>query len=288
MLGIPTFTICAALLMQVDGRTDYLARCVGCHGADGTGGGHGPAIVDVPRPRAISKAAVLELIRNGILDRGMPAFQISDEEASAIADYVMFLKSPPKTPALVASSGNAAAGERFFHKNSCGGCHMLRGSGGVLGPDLSNVGRERTLAQIEQALRDPGATGQSSGRGRRRGGPSYPAVTVHLRDGRTIQGIAKNESNFDLQLLGADEKLYLLSKDQISEILHDKSLMPKVEATSDEIRDLIAYLNAATAAGASKLGAGVSFAEVAHPKRGTWPTYDGNQSGNRFSPLDQI
>ena len=105
MLGIHTLTICAALLMQVDGKTDYLARCVGCHGADGTGGGHGPAIVDVPRPRATSKAAVLELIRNGIPDRGMPAFQISDEEASAIADYVMFLKSPPKTPAPVASSG---------------------------------------------------------------------------------------------------------------------------------------------------------------------------------------
>ena len=64
--------------------------------------------------------------------------------------------------------------------------------------------------------------------------------------------------------------------------------MPKVEATSDEIRDLIAYLNAATPSGAAELGAGISFAEVAHPKRGTWPTYDGNQSGNRFSPLKQI
>jgi alcohol dehydrogenase (cytochrome c) len=30
------------------------------------------------------------------------------------------------------------------------------------------------------------------------------------------------------------------------------------------------------------------FEEIAHPKPGTWPTYDGNQSGNRFSPLDQI
>ena len=32
----------------------------------------------------------------------------------------------------------------------------------------------------------------------------------------------------------------------------------------------------------------VAFEEIAHPKPGTWPTYDGNQSGNRFSPLDQI
>src|SRR6266480_3648982 len=102
MLGIPTLTICAALLMQVDGKRPYQPRCVGCHGEDGTGGGHGPAIVDVPRPRATSKAAVLELVRKGIPDRGMPAFQISDEEASAIADYVMSLKAPAK-PTTVAS-----------------------------------------------------------------------------------------------------------------------------------------------------------------------------------------
>jgi glucose dehydrogenase len=35
-------------------------------------------------------------------------------------------------------------------------------------------------------------------------------------------------------------------------------------------------------------GTGVSFAEIARPKRGEWPTYHGLLSGNRFSPLDQI
>ena len=44
-------------------------------------------------------------------------------------------------------------------------------------------------------------------------------------------------------------------------------------------------LPAATSRGTS---AGVPFEEIAQPKPGAWPTYDGNQSGNRFSPLDQI
>src|SRR5260370_31638291 len=44
-------------------------------------------------------------------------------------------------------------------------------------------------------------------------------------------------------------------------------------------------LPAATWRGTS---AGVRFEDIAQPKPGTWPTYDGNQSGNRFSPLDQI
>jgi glucose dehydrogenase len=34
--------------------------------------------------------------------------------------------------------------------------------------------------------------------------------------------------------------------------------------------------------------AGIPFEDIARPKPGTWPTYDGNLSGNRFSPLDQI
>jgi len=32
----------------------------------------------------------------------------------------------------------------------------------------------------------------------------------------------------------------------------------------------------------------LSFADVARPKPGEWPTYHGNLRGNRFSPLDQI
>jgi PQQ-dependent dehydrogenase (methanol/ethanol family) len=291
MPHIHTLTICAALLMQFAGKRQYEARCVGCHGEDGMGGGHGPAIVDVPRPRATSKAAVLEIIHKGVPGRGMPAFQFYDEDASAIADYVMALKSPVKSPVETrtpAAPGDAAAGERFFRQRTCASCHMVRGRGGVLGPDLSNVGRERTLAQIEQALHDPGTNSPLAGQGRRRGKPSYPAVTVRLRDGRTIQGIAKNESNFDLQVLGTDEKLYLLTKDQVIETVREKSLMPKIEATPAEIRDLIAYLNTATPGGASELRAGVSFADVARPRRGEWPTYDGNLRGNRFSALDQI
>jgi alcohol dehydrogenase (cytochrome c) len=45
-----------------------------------------------------------------------------------------------------------------------------------------------------------------------------------------------------------------------------------------------AYL--AVEAGAQTTG--IPFADVAQPKPGAWPSYHGNLSGNRFSPLDQI
>jgi cytochrome c553 len=123
MIRIFTLAVCIPLLVhQAVGQTadagkrQYQSRCVGCHGEDGTGGGHGPRIVDVPRPRAVSLEAVRNLILKGIADGGMPAFQISDAEADAIAAYVITLKAPAAGAATVpkAASGDAVAGERFF------------------------------------------------------------------------------------------------------------------------------------------------------------------------------
>lgn len=309
MIRISTILICVAFLWNhasaqtaEAGRRPYQARCVSCHGEDGTGGGHGPNIVDVRRPRATSKDAVRDLILKGIPDGGMPAFQIPTAEADAIAVFVMTLKTPSAgTPGSSESvPGDPVAGERFFTgQGKCTGCHMVRGHGGVLGPDLSTVGRDRSPAQIEQALRDPGAapaagTGRG-GRGGRGASPPYHAVTVRTRDGQSIRGIAKNESAFDLQLLGMDGKLHLLLKDQLAEVVREKTLMPKVEATANQMRDLVAYLsrltpdaNAKATLATGDMGPGIPFADVAYPKPGTWPTYDGNQSGNRFSPLKQI
>jgi PQQ-dependent dehydrogenase (methanol/ethanol family) len=310
--GISALAICGGLCMNCAGaqivdtsKQQYLERCAGCHGEDGTGGGHGPNIVDVRRPRATSKDAVRDVILKGIPDGGMPAFRVSSEEADAIAIFVMSLKTPAAgvVTAAAPTPGDPVAGERFFNgKGNCISCHMVRGRGGILGPDLSAIGRDQRPAQIEQALRDPGAAsaapaaGRGRGPGRRSGDvPSYRAVSVRLRDGQTIRGIAKNESTFELVLLGPDGKLHLLLKDHLAEIVREKSLMPKTEATPDELRDLIAYLSrlipdstAEAILATGEMGAGVSFMDVAHPKPGSWPTYDGNESGNRFSPLDQI
>jgi alcohol dehydrogenase (cytochrome c) len=284
------------------GKRQYQALCVGCHGEDGSGGGHGPGFLDVRRPRATSQKALRDLILKGVPEGGMPGFKLSNKQADAIAAYVMILKQPAGSGAAAeqAVPGDAGTGERFFMGNGkCTSCHMVRGRGGVLGPDLSNLGRDRTPAQIEQALRDPGAMpAPQAGRGGRRAGRgavSYHAVTARLRDGQTIRGIAKNESSFDLQLLATDGKLHLLAKDQISDIVREKSLMPKVEASPEEIRNLVAYLSrlvidpsAKATLSTGELGVGISFEDIAQPKPGSWPTYHGNVSGSRFSPLDQI
>jgi PQQ-dependent dehydrogenase (methanol/ethanol family) len=294
-LSLGLICLAAADAQTADvGRKAFLAHCTGCHGDDGTGGGRGPNIVDVQAPRGVSKEAVRDLILNGISEEGMPAFKISTEEADAIAAYVMILKAPPSEGIASGnpSPGDPGAGERFFTgKGNCLSCHMVRGRGGILGPDLSDLAHNRRLEQIEQALADPGSQSLHRGPGEP---ASYRAVSVRLRSDQTLRGLAKNESTFDLQLLSIDGKLHLLMKDQIAAVIPEKSLMPKVSATPAELRDLLAYLTRLTVDPSTAvipvagIGAGIAFADIAHPKPGTWPTYNGNESGNRFSPLAQI
>ena len=50
-----------------------------------------------------------------------------------------------------------------------------------------------------------------------------------------------------MQLLAVDGKLHLLRKEQVAEMAREKSVMPKLAATAEERRNLIAYLSRLTA-----------------------------------------
>src|SRR4051794_9775019 len=65
------FAALAAAQANDSAKRQYQALCVGCHGEDGSGGGHGPGFLDVRRPRATSQEAVRSLILKGIPEGGM-------------------------------------------------------------------------------------------------------------------------------------------------------------------------------------------------------------------------
>lgn len=283
--------ILAVLAQPPEGKKEYESRCVGCHGSDGTGGGHGPNIVDIRRPRATTKEGLRDVIRKGIPEVGMPGFPMPDEQVDAIIAYLAMLKAPAAEHPV---AGDAAAGERFFNgAGKCSGCHMVRGAGGIIGPDLTNLARERKLSQIEQALHNPGAS-HAEAAGPRSIRPAG-AVSVRMRDGRTIRGLTRYEGPFDLGVQSLDGRFHSISKTQVAEITREKSLMPKLAASVEDTRNLLAYLtrltsDSATGAftGRAEMGQGIPFSGIARPKPGEWPTYHGNLSGNRHSSLDQI
>ena len=266
------------------GKKRFAALCSGCHGAGGTGGERGPALFGRGESRVHSGKDLRDIIRNGIPSAGMPSFRLSDAEVEDLAAYVHGLRAPAvENPA----SGDVAAGERFFFgKGKCEACHTVSGRGGWIGPDLSSLGKRRSLSEIESSLTDPS----------RRITPGYRVATVRLNDGSSLRGLVKNETTFDLQLQGLDGRLHLLAKNEISGVDRDaKALMPAVEASGAEIRDLVAYLSrlaggapSSTIAETPPLPGAVSFEQIRNPKKGDWPTYHGMLSGNRHSGLDQI
>ena len=264
----------------------FIEKCAVCHGMEATGGDRGPALAGSRRLRTRTAAEIAALIRNGT-PGGMPAFPLPEDQLSQIAGYVHSLNA---TAFEAQPDGDPAAGETFFFgKGKCGSCHTVTGRGWAPGsadsggPDLSGIARQLTLAELEQALTDPAA----------RIAPGYGLVSVILKNGSTLQGFARNRGSHDLQLQTLDGKLHLLTEAEYRQIHPDPgSLMPALQATTEEKRNLLAWLSRLGGEGTNLAvgnpAAQADFESILHPKRGDWPTYYGNLNGNRYTTLDQI
>jgi putative membrane-bound dehydrogenase-like protein len=139
--------------------------------------------------------------------------------------------------AAVASGGDPEAGRRVFFSttSACAQCHVIDRRGGDLGPDLTNVGRSKTRAQILDAILRPSAEIS----------PEYQGWYVKTGDGQIHTG-----RQIDVGNRGTAE-LYVQSGEFITlEGIEEygpmpRSLMPEgleTNLTVDDVRDLLAFL----------------------------------------------
>jgi PQQ-dependent dehydrogenase (methanol/ethanol family) len=275
----------------------YESLCAGCHGASATGTERGPALANSRALRGRSLKHIADVIRNGT-QAGMPPFSLPEEQLMALAKWVHSLNASAFD---AAPTGDVAAGEQFFFaKGQCGSCHMIAGRGGANGPDLSNIGRQLTARQLDQALSDPvarAATRSSSGCPGWAWCPDdgWRVVNVHLRDGKKLRGFARNRGKHDLQVQTFDGRIHLLrEKDYEQVVIENSSLMPPLNAAPEERRNLLAYLSRLGGIPVRPLAIdpgpvpASATRQVLEPAPGDWATYNGNVNGNRHSTLDQI
>jgi putative heme-binding domain-containing protein len=225
------------------GHHYFYSNCGVCHGFNAQGGDKGPRLNTGEFRHGSSDAELFRTITQGVPGTIMPGSALSPQEVWSIIVYlrshVMAARSGVK--------GEAAAGKAFFWgKGRCGECHLVKGAGGVLGPDLSRIGAIRTAAYLAVKVRDPS---KELSTGLREPNADYivpianSTVTVVTRGGRRIRGVPKNEDTFSLQMLGTDNELHLFRKSDLKEIVHEqKSLMPSYTLGESELNDLIAYL----------------------------------------------
>jgi len=277
----------------------FAAICASCHGPTALGTDRGPALVESRTLRNRPQDEIRELIRNGT-PGGMPPFPLPEDELRPLARWVHALNASAYD---VGPAGDSAAGEQFFYgEGGCDSCHMIAGRGKANGPDLSDLARQLTLRDIEEALDQPNSR-QPSGSSASCPGwafcPHNPwaVVNVRLRDGTSLRGFARSQGLHDLQLQTFDGRMHLLLDTEYEQISPETtSLMPPLDATADQRRDLLAYLSRLggisegplTSDAARDAPSPEQIQRIANPERGEWTSYHGDYSANRHSQLDQI
>jgi cytochrome c oxidase cbb3-type subunit III len=232
-----------------EGQELYNRTCTVCHGYDGTPGEQGPALgASGRRYLRTSDQEIFDAIRKGIPGTLMPGTGLAEADAWKVAAYIRSLRG---TAIDAPVQGDIAHGEQiFWGKGACGDCHMVRGRGGLLGPDLSNLAGRRKLYSIRDALtKTEHRVATDGGRHELSLAPlnTYRAVRVVTRDGKTWSGVLMNEDSFSLQMLGSDSELHMFARDQLRQVVYEpKSLMPTdydKRLTPEEFQDLLAFLS---------------------------------------------
>lgn len=217
------------------GRRNFVTNCASCHGLDGRGGEHAPDIATNPDVRQLTDAKLFEIVEDGIPASGMPSF--SSLGKTGIQDVVGYLRVLEGIRPAQAVPGNAARGRvLFFGKGGCSKCHMIKGRGGFLGPDLSNYAASHSPEQIRDAIIDPNKNLNLQ----------EDAVTVMTRGGRKYTGIARNEDDFSLQLQTPDGAFHLFMKSDLVSVHHaGRSFMPSdygEKLSPQQLDDLVNFL----------------------------------------------
>ena len=219
----------------------FRSQCATCHGGDAKGitGIEAPDLTLIWAAVGTTDERVFQTIRNGVPGSIMPAHGFTDPETWMLVSY---LRSVAATGATE-FSGDAVRGSGLFLSN-CARCHRVRGEGGSLGPDLSQITSRRSAAALVNSVREPSATIA-------RRYHSVSLVFEGLSAGASgsrqrIQGTLKSEDAFSIQMMDTNQQLRAFMKADLLEFMREAdSLMPafsRTDLSSAELEDILTFL----------------------------------------------
>ena len=210
----------------------YGEHCDRCHGANG----NGVNSVDLRSGKfrnATTDQQLRTVITNGFPTAGMPPFKFDPADLTGL---VAFLRNMTSIDRGSLKSGNPAHGQLIVEtKGACLSCHRINEKGSRKGPNLSDIGANRSAGSLERSLIDPSSQMW----------PINRPVRIVTRDGRVINGRRLNEDTYTVQISDEEGRLLSLNKPELREFtVSTKSSMPsyKEELTSEELSDVVTYL----------------------------------------------
>ena len=139
---------------------------------------------------------------------------------------------------VLQTPGNPERGRQVFFSQrvGCAGCHRMEGKGGIVGPDLSQVGRFRDPRALLESVVFPSSTIV----------PEYRAYTVECRDGESVDGMIVRETADAIFLRTSQLAEIRVARSNIKELRPSNvSIMPQgLEKTmsGQEFADLLEFL----------------------------------------------
>ena len=118
----------------------------------------------------------------------------------------------------------------------CVNCHRVGETGSKLGPDLSDIGKKYTRAQILESILDPSKTVE----------PKYVAYLVETNDGKIHTGLLAERNEREVVLRMAGDKEVRIPAADVARIAPQRaSLMPELllrDLTAGQAADLVEFL----------------------------------------------
>jgi putative heme-binding domain-containing protein len=149
------------------------------------------------------------------------------------------LGSVIKAEQLLALKGDAERGRKLFFKSAalqCINCHRINGTGGTLGPDLSQIGKKATRAQILESLLEPSKKIE----------PQWVTYLLETTDGRVYTGLLRKRTDRRVVLQMVGDKEVSVPAAKVERLVPQaKSLMPELllrDLTAEQAADLLDFL----------------------------------------------
>jgi alcohol dehydrogenase (cytochrome c) len=261
------------------GKGIFRIYCAPCHGIRARGG-RGPDLSRGIFRSGDQDSDLARTISSGVRDTEMSGFAeiLGDDNIRRVIAYIRSVSRHDNS----AASGDPARGESlFWGKGQCGSCHTAAGRGRAIGPDLSRVGRQRSLEYLRESVAAPNADVT----------PGFATIVVVTRAGNKITGVERSFDNFSARLVDLAGQVHAFQKDDVASMKREsRSLMPDTYGklfSATEMDDLLAYLARFDGAEASRqIAVKVSAPDLDDPN--AWATYGKNHAGWRYSALDQI